>query len=120
MTGQTTLTAAGGVVVAAAVGGPLVQVFNELYLVLAIMGAAGGVTWGLANRRNWREVARGLVLGALLASGLGAISPHLVEWLTGVEFQPGGASVSVLASCAFFLGMAQDLVFARLKKVLEP
>lgn len=114
MTGHNTSAAlAAGVAVAAA--GPLAQVLNELAAVMAIMGAAGGLTWGLANRLSLRETARGLCIGALIAFGFGALAPHMVQWATGIEFQPGGASVNLLASCAFFLGMAQDMVLAKLK-----
>lgn len=114
MTGHNTMAAlAAGVAVAAA--GPLAQVLNELAAVMAIMGACGGLTWGLANRLGTRETLRGLVIGALIAFGFGVTSPHAVQWATGIEFQPGGASVNLLASCAFFLGMAQDMVLAKLR-----
>ena len=114
----TTLTAAAGAAIAAGTAGPLSQVFSELTAVLVIMGAGGGVTWGLANRRGWRETARGLILGALLAAGFGTMAPHLVQWVTGLEFQPNGNATHWLASCAFFLGLAQDVIFAKLKVAL--
>jgi len=119
MTGQaTTLLVAGSVAVAGVVGGPLSQVFSELTGMLAIMGAAGGVTWGLANKRGWRETTRGLFVGGLMAAGFGAMAPHILTWLTGIEFQPGERNVQALASCAFFLGLAQDWVVAKLRKAL--
>jgi hypothetical protein len=120
MSGQTTaLATAAGAVIASGAAGPLSQVFSELTAVLAIMGAAGGVTWGLANRRGWLETLRGLVLGLLLAAGFGVMSPHVLNMTTGVEFEPGGNATHWLASCAFFLGLAQDLILAKLKKILK-
>jgi hypothetical protein len=85
---------------------------------MAIMGAAGGVTWGLANKRGWKETTRGFFVGGLMAAGFGAMAPHAVTWLSGIEFHPGERNVQALASCAFFLGLAQDWVVAKLKKAL--
>lgn len=117
MTGQTTsLSLAAGAVGAAVVGGPLSQVFHELALVMAIMGAAGGLTWGLANRHPWRNAARGVVLGALLAFGFGLASPNILDAVFSIKFAPGGSSASWLASCAFFVGLSQDAVLAFVRR----
>jgi hypothetical protein len=117
MAGQaTSVTVAAATAGAAIVGGPLSQVLNELALVMAIMGAAGGLTWGIANRYHWRDTGRGLVLGALMAFGFGLASPGILQGWIGISFAPGGTSASWLASCAFVLGMLQDWVIAFVRR----
>jgi hypothetical protein len=112
MSGNSTLVATGGAAAAALAGGPLAEVFNELALVLALMGAAGGMSRGLAIALPWREVARGVVLGALLATGLGVLLPHLLGPWIG---QSGAVTVPALAACAFLAGFLQDILVARLR-----
>jgi hypothetical protein len=117
MTGQSTmLTMAAATAGAAVVGGPLSQVLNELAAVMAIMGAAGGLTWGLANRYPWRDWVRGIILGALMAFGFGLASPSILQGWIGISFAPGGTSASWLASCAFVMGMMQDWVLAFVRR----
>lgn len=117
MSGQTTaLVGGGGALLAAAAGTPLQQVFNELALVLALMGAAGGATRGLAIRLSLPEVGRGVLLGGLLASGLGVLLPHLLAPWIGAG-QP--VTVPLLAACAFLTGFLQDVLIARLRRPPE-
>lgn len=99
-----------GAVMAAAVGGPLAAVFSELALALTIMGAAGGVTRGLANRDPWREIVRGGFLGGLLAFGFGALSPQVLGHLISVEFMASASGVPLLAAGAFSVGFVQDVI----------
>ncbi|MEH7827096.1 hypothetical protein [Gemmobacter denitrificans] len=106
---NTALIGAGGAALAAVAGGPLTDVFNELALALAIMGAGGGITRGLANRLPWREVVRGGVIGASLAFGIGALAPKAL----GVNVE--GSTVSILAASAYLLGFLQDFVVAFLQ-----
>ena len=94
-------------------GGPLAEVFNELALVLALMGAAGGATRGLALRLQWREVLRGIALGALLASGVGVLLPHVLGPWLGPDLP---VTVPALAACAYLVGFMQDAVIARLQR----
>jgi hypothetical protein len=108
MSGNSTAVAAAGMVLAGAAGGPLAQVFNELALVLALNGAAGGLAWGLINRRPWRLMAVATILGAVFAFGFGQMAPQIVTNLMGVDFGPQGATVPVLAACAFLIGLMQD------------
>lgn len=111
MSGQTTATvAAVGTIAAAATGGELAQVFNELWLVLAIMGAFGGLTHGLALRLPWREVARGLAIGALLASGFGVFGPMAVANAFGLDAVADASSVKALAAAAFLIGFGQNIL----------
>lgn len=111
MSGQTTATVgAVGAIAAAATGGELAQVFNELWLVLAIMGAFGGLTHGLALRLPWREVGRGLVLGALLASGFGVFGPAAVANAFGLDSVAAASSVKALAAAAYLIGFGQNIL----------
>lgn len=111
---NTALIGAGGAVVAAVAGGPMADVFNELALALAIMGAGGGITRGLASRLPWLEVLRGGVVGALMAVGLGALAPQVVTQLMQVEIE--GRTVSVLAASAYLLGFLQDFAISLLQR----
>ena len=116
MSGHNTAIAIGGAGAAAMAGGPLAQVFNELALVLAIMGAAGGATFGLANRLPLIEVARGILLGALMASGLGVLLPNVLSPWIGVDAL---TTVPVLAGCAYFAGFVQDVLISKLRRPPE-
>lgn len=110
MSGQTTAAVgAGGAIAAAATGGELAQVFDQLALVLALMGAIGGLTHGLALRLGWREIARGVVIGGALAFGLGILGPQFVTGALGLDVTSGG-TVRGLAAAAFLIGFAQNVV----------
>lgn len=108
MSGNSTALAAAGAVIAGAAGGPLAQVFNELALVLALNGAAGGLAWGIINRRPWHLIAVATVLGAVFAFGFGQMAPQIVTSVLGVDFGPEGATVPALAAGAFLIGLMQD------------
>lgn len=111
MSGQTTATVgAVGAIAAAATGGELAQVFNELWLVLAVMGAFGGLTHGLALRLPWREVGRGLVLGFLLASGFGVMGPYVAAAAINIEVIADISTVKGLAASAFLIGFFQNFI----------
>jgi hypothetical protein len=116
MTGHATSIAAAGALTAAATAGPLTEVFNELGLVLALMGGFGGVTRGLAIRLEWRETARGVVLGALFGFGFGVMSPHIIERLFDVAIEPGTPAIPAMAAAAFIMGFMQDVVVSWLSK----
>lgn len=114
MSSNTPLAAgvAGAVVTSAA--GPLAEVFSELFLMTAIMGAGGGLTLALSIRgRSFMDTIRSIFVGALLAGGFGVISPPVVAKLFDIEV---GGSVQFLAAASFIIGMGQDMVSARLKK----
>jgi hypothetical protein len=109
----TTMAATAGSFIGPIGQGPISEVFNELGLVLAIMGALGGATFSLANRRPYRELARGVILGALLAFGLGVLSPIILERLFGLTSDgSGAAAVPLLAAAAYMMGFAQETFIA--------
>lgn len=116
MTGQSsTLVFAAASAAAAVTAGPLAQVVNELSLMMALMGVAGGATWTLANRMGARDFLRSACLGGLLAFGLGRTSPDLVGYLfgdqIGAAFDAGG-----LGAVAFFIGLMQEPIVVGLKR----
>lgn len=113
MTGQASTTAvafaaAGGA--AAVVGGPLMQVFNEMALVMAITGAAGGVCRSMALHQPFKDVFGSAIFGALLAFGVGLMAPKIVEKVIGIEIGPDTTSVPMLASSGFLLALGQDYI----------
>lgn len=97
-----------------ATAGPLYQVFNELGLVLALMGAIGGALHALRHDVPWRAAIKPMITGAILAFGVGVISAPLLAQMLGIEVSPGSNSVPVLASGAFLIGLMQERVLARL------
>lgn len=123
MSGQTSaVTAAVGAVVAAATAGPLAQVFNELGLLLAVMGAAGGLVSGLYPWRGAGVLLRSVVLGAVLAFGIGAASPYLLGEVLSIDLSRAGNSVMMLSAGAFLIGWFQDALLvmaARRRGVLK-
>lgn len=111
MSGQTTATVATvGAIAAAATGGELAQVFNELLVVMAIMGAFGGLTHGLAMQLPWREIVRGVTLGVLLAGGIGVLGPYVASAIMGVEIVASEGGVRALAATSFLIGFAQNFI----------
>ena len=116
MSGQTTATAAAaGAVVAAAAGGELAQVFDQLAIVLALMGALGGGTHGVALRLPWSEVARGVLVGAGLAFGIGLGGPQVVGKLLAIDITSDG-TVRGMAAAAFLVGFGQNIVVDWLRR----
>lgn len=120
MAQTTTMTAAVGTATAAAVGGPLSQVFDEMTAIAAIMGMFGGLTMAISNRETWREMVRGGILGLFLAVGFGALAPtigsKLIEMLTG---SPVGGDVigpEGMAAYSYVIGLAQHLILDRLQR----
>ena len=97
---------------AAAAGGPLAQVFNELALVMALMGLAGGSIRGLSLKISMREMCRGAVIGAGLAFGFGILSPPILAAQFGIDIFPDAPTIPLLAATAFVVGYMQDVVTA--------
>lgn len=114
---QNSLLAGAGAAGAAVAAGPLAEVFSEMGLVMAIMGAIGGALYGMIKRNPpWLAWAGRLVLsslsGAILAFGLGVFVPPVLIWSLGLEITPSGQSTGLLAAGAFLVGLMQERVFA--------
>lgn len=107
-------TLAIGVSLSFLAGGPLSEVFNEMGLLVAIMGALGGISRTLSIRdlqfkAAWRRGLRDAWLGGLLAFGIGVMSLPLLEKLFGFQLAPD-SGVNVFAAGAFAIGFFQERV----------
>lgn len=113
MTGQASTSAvafaaAGGA--AAVVGGPLMQVFNEMALVMAITGALGGACRSMALHQSFKDTVGSALFGALIAFGVGLMAPKIVEKAIDIEIGPDTFSAPMLASSGFLLALGQDFI----------
>ncbi|MBS8228355.1 hypothetical protein [Vannielia litorea] len=107
-----------GTVLAAVAGGPLSEVFNELSLVMALLGAIGGSVRWLALRRNRSDRPRlrvslgeafaSISIGAGLSVGIGTLTPVVLKSVFGLEIAPDSPSTAMLAAGAFIIGIAQE------------
>lgn len=120
MAQTTTIATASLTAGAAAMGGPISQVFSELALMTAIMGAGGGLTLGLATKGTpWRDVARGVALGALLAGGFGVIAPWVVSKWMQIPIDTANPNPSIFGACSFVIGLAQDFILDKMTRVKD-
>lgn len=95
--------------------GPLLQVFNELGLVLAVFGAGGGMARVLFLDVPWREAPRPVILGGILGFALGVLSPAILKHFFGLDIGPE-FGVQALAGGAFVIGYAQERVLSLLSQ----
>jgi hypothetical protein len=93
---------------------PFALVFSTQAAVLAICGALGGSTLGLALKRPWREFFSLATLGALLAFGAGTLAPKIIGMLRPDLPEIVTADLPTLASAAYFIGLLQNVLIARL------
>lgn len=109
-----------GLVIAASVGvasaGPLLQVFNEMGAVLAIMGAGGGGLRALWLSVPIRQAVRPVLIGGMVGFGTGILGVPVVEKLTGIEIDPTQDMVRILAAVSFVLGYSHERVLALLDR----
>ena len=88
--------------------GFLAAVLRELgastAVILAIWGALGGATNALTTRMRLREALRHILLGGLIAAGMGSLSMALVtSWLNlPIEANPAGGAAG---SAAYLVGV---------------
>lgn len=99
-----------GTTLAVIAAGPLAEIFGQLGLLMALMGALGGGTRALAIKSSWRAGLRASLLGALLAFGLGVISPPILEKVLGLALTPDTSAVQLLAASAFLVGFLQERI----------
>lgn len=105
-----------GTLAALLAGGPLSEVFGQLGLMMALMGALGGATRAIAIKVPWSEVIRPTLLGALLAFGLGVIAPPVIERVAGIVPAPDTPAIPMLAASSFLIGFMQIRVISLLEK----
>ena len=106
--------------VSSTVSGPLLQVFDEMALVMAVLGGLGGLCRGVAVVGTpVREMVRSVFLGALLAFGVGVFSPSIVSRLIGVDVSGVADALPLLAASSFLIGLLQDIFISWLRKGRE-
>lgn len=105
-----------GVLTALLAAGPLAEVFGQLGLLMALMGAFGGATRAIALKMPWSQVARPTILGALLAFGLGVLAPPIMERVIGIVPAPDTPAIPMLAAAAYLIGFMQGRVVGFLEK----
>lgn len=89
----------------------LQQVFNDLFLVMVLFGAGGGLTAALLNGAAWKVVLRQVLIGALISGGIGTLSPYILSrWIEGIDGDLA-ASAGVLAGSAYLVGTFGTAVF---------
>ena len=99
------------------VSGPLYQIFDELALVMAVLGGMGGLCRAVAIKGTpWREVLRSVFLGSLLAFGVGVFSPAIVSRMLGIDITGLDDILPLLAASSFLIGLLQDIFMAWLRK----
>lgn len=84
------------------------QVFSPLGGALAFFGMLGALVRSLVLREAWRETLRVVAIGAIVAFGLGTISPHVLRWIIGPGFPTGvdvGATLGIFFASAFLIGL---------------
>lgn len=99
--------------------GALREIFNQTLAVMAIFGAAGGATLALANRMKPREALRQIVIGTMIASGLGVLSPYVIAYFIDGFPAELGAAVGVIAGSSYLVGVfgsaALELALAKIE-----
>jgi drug/metabolite transporter (DMT)-like permease len=80
------------------------EVFNERGFVLAVLGALGGAVRAVALKTTWREGLRVVVVGSVLAFGVGVLGPSLLKPWFG-EFTPEAGATGLLTASAFLIGL---------------
>lgn len=120
MAGENTAIAALGTATAAAVGGPLSQVFDEVTAIAAIMGLLGGLTMGISNRETKWEMVRGGVLGLSLAVGFGVLVPPigsaLISSVVDADIRSDFIGPQGVAAYSYVIGLLQHLILDRVQR----
>jgi hypothetical protein len=81
------------------------DIFNEQGAVLAALGAMGGVVRALTLKTTWREGLRVIVVGTIMAFGVGMLGPFLLRPWIG-ELPDGLTSAfGIVAASAFIIGL---------------
>lgn len=81
------------------------EVFNQRAAITTIMGTLGGATRALFLKTKWQETIRVVVLGGLVAFGVGVLAPTLLpDWIKGVP-EEASLSIGILASSSYLIGI---------------
>lgn len=114
VTGKGYVLATAGVIAIPA-SSALAQVFNDVGLLMLIMGAVGGALNGmLIVGVKWRPFMRSIAIGALLSFGCGVFAVPLVASWMGVEVE--GETIPYMGGAAFLIGLMQERVTAFLQR----
>ena len=80
------------------------EVFNQRAAITTIMGTLGGTTRALFLKTDWRETIRVVVIGGLVAFGVGVLAPTLLpEWIKVPE--DSGLGTGILTSSSYLIGI---------------
>jgi hypothetical protein len=96
----------------------MVEVAATQALILAAWGALGGATNALTTKMRLRDAVRHILLGGLIAVGMGSLSMVLVTSWLGLPLQAipaGGAAGSAAYLVGVFGPAFIELVLARLR-----
>ncbi|UXU75553.1 MULTISPECIES: hypothetical protein [unclassified Paracoccus (in: a-proteobacteria)] len=91
-------------------------------VILAVWGALGGATNALTTKMRLRDALRHILLGGLIAAGMGSLSMALVAKWLGLPLQAipaGGAAGSAAYLVGVFGPAFIELVLARLRGAKE-
>jgi hypothetical protein len=96
----------------------LVEMVATQAVILALWGALGGATNALTTRMRLRDALRHILLGGLIAAGMGSLSMAIVTaWLSlpREAIPAGGAAGSAAYLVGVFGPAFIELVLARLR-----
>lgn len=96
--------------------GAFAQVFNETGLIVALLGALGGLFYVLAIDTPWSESVRPILMGATLAFGVGAFGPEIITKVFGIDIPKDVPLVELKAATAFLIGASQEWLIRRFFK----
>jgi hypothetical protein len=101
------------------IAGVLRDLLASTAVILAAWGAVGGATNALTTRLRLRDALRHILLGGLIAAGMGSLSMALVtNWLgLPVEAVPAGGAAGSAAYLVGVFGPAFiEMMLARLRQ----
>lgn len=90
------------------------DVFSNTAAMLAFFGLLGGTVRAVVLRLNWRETLRVMFVGAAMAFGVGALSPHLLRFVIGDLPKGAESALGTLCAAAFLVGLVAVALVERL------
>lgn len=95
--------------------GPFAEVFDQMGLLLFVMGALGGLTAHFAVRLPFKTAFWPALVGGLLGFGLALVAPPILKSMLGVELMIEGGSARGMAACAYLVGVLHERVLKWLR-----